>query len=125
MRNMRVWRNEKLRAVLKEICWDADGTINNNYLDCANMFNYKEEELTEKYPNWFLDKEDEDVLDEDEKVLTVGLGRGLLQESNYHQSVEILTEILTIKQVIEKSSKTLNWDFYGLLVLLLIEIFKR
>lgn len=125
MRNMRVWRNEELRAVLKEICWDADGTINNNYLDCANMFNYKEEELTEKYPDWFLDKEDEDILDEDEKVLTVGLGRGLLQESNYHQSVEILTEILTIKQVIEKSSQTLKWIFYGLSILLLIEIFKR
>ena len=125
MRNMRVWRNEKLRAVLKEICWDADGTINNNYLNCANMFNYKEEELTEKYPDWFLDKEDEDILDEDEKVLTVGLGRGLLQESNYHQSVEILTEILTIKQVIEKSSQTLKWIFYGLSVLLFIEIFKR
>ncbi|MBU6460801.1 MAG: hypothetical protein KGQ58_08000 [Proteobacteria bacterium] len=124
MKNMRVWRNEELRSVLKEICWDADRTINNNYLNCANMFDYEEEELKEKYPDWFLDKE-EVVIDEDDKVLTVGLGRGLLQEINYHQSVELLTEILSIKQVIEKSSKTLKWIFYGISALLLIEIFKR
>lgn len=125
MRNMRVWRKEDLRGVLKDICWDADSTINNNYLDCANMFNYKQEELEEKYPDWFAEKEDEAVIDDDDKVLTVGLGRGLLQESNYHQSVEILTEFLSIKQVIDKSSKTVNWIFYGLLLLLLLEFFKR
>lgn len=123
MQNIRVWRNEELRSVLKDICWDADATLNNNYLDCANMFNYKEEYLKGKYPDWFLDKDNEVELDDDDKVLTIGHGRGLLQKSNYHQSVELLTEILSIKQVIKKSSKTLKWILYGLSALLLIVIF--
>lgn len=125
MRNLRLWRNVKTRKVLHDICWDADSTINDSYLDCANMYNWKEEELTKKYPNWFIENNEEDFIDEDDKVLTVGLGRGLLQDSNYHQSVELLTEILSTKQVIEKSIKTLKWILYGVSALLLMELFKR
>ena len=51
----------------------------------------------------------------------LGLGRGLIQESIYHQSAEILS----IKQAIDKSSKTLRWIFYGLVLLLLLEFTKR
>jgi uncharacterized hydantoinase/oxoprolinase family protein len=85
------------------------------------MFNWKEEELSKKYPDWFLEKNEVSEIDEDDKVLTVGLGRGLIQESIYHQSAEILS----IKQAIDKSSKTVRWIFYGLVLLLLLEFSKR
>ena len=85
------------------------------------MFNWKEEELSKKYPDWFSDKNEESVIDDDDKVLTVGLSRGLIQESIYQQSAEILS----IKQAIDKSSKTLRWIFYGLVLLLLLEFTKR
>jgi hypothetical protein len=121
MRNLSVWRNENTRKVLHDIAWDAYSTFNDHHLACANMFNWKEEELSKKYPDWFLDKNEESEIDEDDKVLTVGLGRGLIQESIYHQSAEILS----IKQAIDKSSKTVRWIFYGLVLLLLLEFTKR
>jgi hypothetical protein len=74
-----------------------------------------------KYPDWFSDKNEESEIDDDDKVLTVGLSRGLIQESIYQQSAEILS----IKQAIDKSSKTVRWIFYGLVLLLLLEFSKR
>lgn len=124
MRNMHVWRNWELRHVLKRICWDADSTINNYYLDCANMYNWEKEALIKKYPSWFKEDINNDIdigIEDDEKVVTVGVGRGLIQEANHHQSLELLKEILSTKQVIEKGSNTLKWIFYGVTAFLLIE----
>ncbi len=45
IRNLHVWKNESSRQALHDICWDADGRYNNNYLDCANHFNWKKEQL--------------------------------------------------------------------------------
>jgi hypothetical protein len=119
MRNMFVWRNWELRYVLKNICWDADSTINNHYLDCANMYNWTKEELIKKHPSWF--KEDID----DEKVVTVEAGKDLIQEANHHQSVELLREILSTKQAVERGGNSLKWIFYGILALVLIEFFMK
>jgi hypothetical protein len=125
MRNMFVWRNFELRNVLKRICWDADSTINNSYLDCANMYNWTEERLIKKHPSWFKEDIDYDIDDDDEKVVTVGAGRDLIQEANHNQSVEILREILSTKQAIERGSHSLKLIFYGILALVLIEFFMK
>lgn len=121
LRNLSVWRNVKTRKVLHDICWDADGVFNDNHLDCANMFNWKEEELSKKYPDWFLDKKIEYEIDEDSKVLTVGSARGLLDENNY----QIVNQILALKQGFEKVSGTIRLIFYGVVMLVVIAIFKQ
>jgi hypothetical protein len=120
MRNMRVWRNDDLRDVLKDICWDADGTINDNYLDCANMYNWKEEELSKKYPDWFADKIEVEV-DEDDKLLNVGLFRELTKESQ-GDTVTIIYEFL--ESDFKKQGKVLGWIFYGVIALVLIVLIK-
>jgi len=116
MRNMRVWRNDDLRDVLKDICWDADSTINSNYLDCANMFNYKQEELEEKYPDWFAEKEDEAVIDDDDKALSLRMARELIQEFKD----DIVNSILIWSNSYGKQIMTIRWIFYGVIVLALI-----
>ena len=55
--NIHVWRNAKSRKAFRDICWDADGKYNNNYLDCANHFNWKEKELQGKHPDWFVERQ--------------------------------------------------------------------
>jgi len=113
---MRVWRNDDLRDVLKDICWDADSTINSNYLDCANMFNYKQEELEEKYPDWFAEKEDEAVIDDDDKALSLRMARELIQEFKD----DIVNSILIWSNSYGKQIMTIRWIFYGVIVLALI-----
>jgi hypothetical protein len=124
MKNTNIWKKEDLRKALHDICWDADDKFNNN-LDCANDFNYKQEELTEKYPDWFAEKEEESFVDEDERVLTLGLAKSMLNEANYNQSVEILTEVLTTKHTVEENKTSIKWIFYLLIVLFVIEIYKH
>lgn len=101
MRNLYVWRNVNTRKVLHDICWDADKTINNNYLDCANLFNWQKEELTKSYPNWFVEKVN-DWIDEDEKVLNYGLAKELVEDKNAHQSHAIITELNRLKDNFDK-----------------------
>jgi hypothetical protein len=125
MKNLTVWRKIDLRKALHDICWDADENINNNYLDCANNYNWKEEELTKLYPDWFADKEDDSFVDEDEAVLTLGMARGLLQEANYQQSVEILNEVLAIRESLTTQKATLKLVSYAVIGLVLFAFFKH
>ena len=120
LRNLSVWRNTKTRQVLHDICWDADGTINDNYLDCANMYNWKEEELSKKYPDWFADKIEIEV-DEDDKLLNVGLFRELTKESQ-RDTVTIIYELF--ESDYKKQGKVLGWIFYGVSALVLIVLIK-
>ena len=120
LRNLSVWRNTKTRQVLHDICWDADGTINDNYLDCANMYNWKEEELSKKYPDWFADKIEVEV-DEDDKLLNVGLFRELTKESQ-RDTVTIIYELF--ESDFKKQGKVLGWIFYGVIALVLIVLIK-
>jgi predicted nucleotidyltransferase component of viral defense system len=53
------------------------------------MYNWTKEGLIKKHPSWFKEDIDYDI-DDDEKVVTVGAGRDLIQEANHNQSVEIL-----------------------------------
>jgi len=124
MKNLTVWREVELRKALHDICWDADEKINNNYLDCANDYNWKEEELTKRYPKWFEEKEDDAFIDEDEAILTLGTARGLLQESTYQQSVEILTEVFQIKNELNSQKKILKLVSYAVFALVLFAIYK-
>jgi hypothetical protein len=125
MKNLTVWRKVDLRSALKEICWDADTTINNNHLDCANNFNWKEEQLEERYPDWFADKDDDSFIDEDDATLTLGLAKGILQEANYQQSVEILNELLVIKDSLNTQKNTLKLVTYAVIALVLFAFFKH
>lgn len=120
LRNLSVWRNTKTRQVLHDICWDADGTINDNYLDCANMYNWKEEELSKKYPDWFAEKIELEV-DEDDKLLNVGLFRELTKESQ-RDTVTIIYELF--ESDFKKQGKVLGWIFYGVIALVLIVLIK-
>lgn len=55
--NYTLWRHPELRKAVHDISWEAC-TFNNNYMDSANAFNRKAEEVKTKYPDWFKDEED-------------------------------------------------------------------
>ena len=125
MKNHNVWRNNDLRNALKDICWDADEKYNNSHLDCANMFNWKEEDLTEKYPDWFVENDTSEWIDEDEKVLTYGLARDLINETNYNQSVEFLNSLNEIKNKVNDYASYIKWIFYGVIIIVVSMFFKH
>ncbi len=121
--NLGVWRYEKYREVLSEICWDADTKYNNNYMDCANMYNWKEEDLKEKHPDWFLEKEDEDYVDDDDKLVTVGILKSHLSElhdSSFNHSVQIMSGVNSLSGDVGK----IRWWIIGCFVLLLILVIR-
>jgi len=121
MRNLRVWKNEKTRNVLKQICRDADSTSFFNHLDCANMFKWKRERLVKQYPSWFEDKDESvEELDEDEKPLSLGRSRELIQEFKD----DISNSMLICLNYFEKQIMTIRWIFYGVLALLFILLFR-
>jgi len=123
MQNLTVWRKVELRTALHDICWDADRTLNNDHLDCANSFNWKKEELSKRYPNWFAEI-DNSFADEDENVLTLGIAKDLIKEANYQQSVEILTEVLAIKNSLNTQKATLKLVSYAVIALVVFAFFK-
>ena len=119
LKNNYIWRFEHLRARLCSLSWDADEKYNSNYLDCANNYKYKEEEIKKLNPEWFVEKIDIDAdqeIDEDNLQVTVGILKSHLQDYTYNQSVEILTEIFRMKQ----DAKNIRWWVIGCFVLLLI-----
>ena len=108
-----------MRSALKDICWDSDSRFNDNHLYGANDYNYREEKFRETNPDWF-DESDEDEVDDDDKFLTVGEARRLLEESN--QSV--LRWIHKTTSSPDRESKFGSWSFYLLIVIALISFFK-
>ena len=125
MKNYNIWRKNDLRSALKDICWDADEKYNNSHLDCANMFKWKEEYLTEKYPDWFVESDTSEWVDEDEKVLTYGLARDLINETSYNQSVEFLTSLNEIKNKVNDHISYIKWIFYGVIIIVISMFFKH
>jgi hypothetical protein len=118
MLNMEVWRDALLRECLSDICWDADGKFNRDYLDCANSFNRKKEELELRYPDWFSE---EVVVDDDDKLVNVGLFRELSKESQ-QELLTIVSEFLDFH--FKKQGKVLGWIFYGILAAIVIVLMK-
>jgi hypothetical protein len=127
--NLEVWKNESSRQALHDICWDADGRYNNNYLDCANHFNWKKEQLEKEYPEWFVEKkeerEGESELDETKQMLSVSLAKALLSDSNANPSLQYLAEIHANLLSMRKAIVKLDWVFWGLLGLIVLVLFKR
>ena len=65
--NLYIWRSPQTRKALYDISWGVC-TFNDNYMDSANAYNDKADELKAKYPDWFKDEEPNDWMDEDEKA---------------------------------------------------------
>ena len=115
LKNNYIWRFEKLRYKLYKCCSDADGKYNDNYLDCCNDYNYKEEDIKKLKPEWFVEEEYKEETDEDDLQVTVGMLKSHLQDYTYNQSVEILTEVFRLKQ----DASAIRWLVIGCLLLLL------
>ena len=126
MKNKRVWQSQELRETLKEICWDADSNRKNffSHLDRVEDYEREKENLKKQYPEWFEEKPEEEVINEDEEPLKLGLAKELIQESNHHQSVEILTEIMRLRTAISDATKYIKWIFYIGLIALVVYLIK-
>jgi hypothetical protein len=125
-RNLHIWRNEPSRQALHDICWDADGRYNDNYLDCANQFNWKKRELEKEYPQWFEEKEPEDLeIDETKQMLSVSLAKELMSDSKTNPALQYLELIHTLVLNASKQMRTLNWIFWGLVALIVLQFVKR
>jgi hypothetical protein len=111
--NIHIWKESGLRSALKSVCWDADSKFNSNHLDCVNSFNHREEHFESTNPEWFVEKIDNDYVDEDDRVLTIGLAREIVSELKY--------DILKSIPIIKSSNQ---WIFYVVALLLLIVVFK-
>ena len=119
--NYAIWKDPALRKVLHDVCWDADTKYNNNYLDCANHFNYKQEEVERQYPDWFVEEEEKESIDEDDMPVTIGRLRGEVGDKLYQYSVELLTEIFRVEK---ETKKTLSIVMYVSIAILVVLVFK-
>jgi len=111
--NIHIWKDSGLRSALNRVCWDADSKFNSNHLDCVNSFNSRQEQYESIHPDWFVQKIDDEYIDEDDKVLTIGVTREIVQELKY----DIIKSISTIKI-------SDGWIVYVVALLLLILLFK-
>jgi hypothetical protein len=126
--NLHVWRSESSRQALHDICWDADGRYNNNYLDCANHFNWKKEELEKGHPEWFVEKTDETEepeADESTQTLSLSVAKELLADAHTNPALLYLDQIQALLFSVSKEVRKLNWVLWGLVVLLVLELIKR
>jgi len=120
--NYGIWKDPILRQLLKDLCWDADTKYNDNNLYCANDFNYKQEEVEKKYPDWFIEEDQEEIINDDDMPVTMGVLRGQLGEGLYNQSVELLTEILRIEKEVKKTLKIVLYVSVATLIVVLLKI---
>ena len=111
--NIHIWKNSGLRSALKRVCWNGDKEYNSNHLDCVNSFNSRQEQYESIHPEWFVEKIDNEYTDEDDKVLTIGLAREIIQELKY----DIVKSLPSIKT-------SDGWIVYVVALLLLILLFK-
>jgi hypothetical protein len=128
IRNLHVWKNESSRQALHDICWDADGRYNNNYLDCANHFNWKKDELEKEHPEWFVEKTEqiaETEADETKQTLTTSLAKELLADSNANPALQYLAQIHALVVNASKEMRKLNWAFWALVGLIAFDLYKR
>jgi hypothetical protein len=130
--NLNVWRYEKYREVLDEICWDADTKDNNHNLYCTNTYNQREEDLKEKHPDWFVEKdfedededEDEDYFkDEDDKQVTVGKLKSHLLEISDSSFKHWSSIIIAVNSLSDDVSR-IRWWIIGCFLLLLILVIR-
>ena len=119
LENRNIWQNRELRSALKDICWDSDSRFNDNHLYGANDYKYREERFRETNPDWF-DESGEEEVDDDDKVLTVGEARRLLEESS-QSKFSFVHKIVTSR---DGDGKFGSWSFYLLIVIALISFFK-
>lgn len=129
IRNWHVWKDEKSRQALHDICWDADTKYNNNYLDCANHFNWKKAELEKEHPEWFIEKLDDAgesaEADESKTVLSVSIAKELLSDANTNPSLQYLAQIHAIALRMQGEIGKQKWILWGVVVLIVFELYKR
>jgi len=126
--NLQIWKNPDSRKALHDICWDADGRYNNNYMDCANHYKWKEKELKTKYPEWFVEKEESsepEEIDETKQALTVSVTKELLADRNANPALHYAELIHALIVDVGKALRALNWIFWGLVALFVFEVYKR
>ena len=127
MENDWIWNDASSRQALHDIAWDADTRYNNNYLDCANQFNWRKKDVEKKHPDWFIEKAEErpeTEVDETKQVVTVSLAKELLADSNANPALQYLELIHKLVSNSDKHIGKLNWIFWGLVLLLVFVLHK-
>jgi hypothetical protein len=125
--NRSVWRNESSREALHDICWDADGRYNNNYLHCANNFNWKKEQLETEHPDWFaeeVDSEDSEI-DETKQMVSVSMAKELLSDWTANPALQYLAAIHGLVSSSTKEISKLKWIYGVLIGLIVLEFCRR
>lgn len=120
IKNLSIWRDPALRDALRDISWDADREFNDYHMDCANTYKWMEEDVSKRYPNWFVEKESNDSLYEDDKALTLDDARSLLREAN----IELVGAFHQVINSDIRSNKLSKATFYGIIAIVMILIFK-
>lgn len=111
--NIDIWKDSVLRSSLERVCWRADKEYNSNHFDCVNSFNRRQEHFESIHSDWFAEKIEVEIDDEDDRVLTLGLAREIVREFKQ----DIITSISILMS-------SYRWIFYGVGVILLLLLFK-
>ena len=146
--NLQIWKNPKSRKMLHDVAWDSDGKYNNNHLDSANHYNWKEKELEEKYPGWFKENEEEkdegiddqqaflskmfeidgklDMgTDKTDQILATALVTREFAENSHAKLFSSLQEIYALLNNVQKQVRPIGWIFWVLVVVLLVVLYKH
>ncbi len=84
--------------------------------------------LTKEHPEWFVEREEaiEDTeVDETKQILSVSVAKDLLADANANPALQYLAQIHALVVSVNKAIGKLNWILWGLVGLIVLELYKR
>jgi hypothetical protein len=99
LENFYIWRNKDTRNALKEIVSNPEVSKNDFIFE---RYDYLQELYEKDYPEWFEEKDEEEIIDTIDKPITYRLARDLLAEGVYPMLIEISNEATRIEKEFKK-----------------------